>query len=66
MRSFCKENDLTLNDKPLFNHQFSNEKALTMEKVLELLHRKYPQFNTASIDSLVSDALNKMCSENVG
>ena len=36
-----------------------------MEKVSELLARKYPQFNTAAINCLVSDALYQMCCENV-
>ena len=36
-----------------------------MEQVSELLARKYPQFNTASADCLVSDALYQMCCENV-
>ena len=36
-----------------------------MEKVTELLARKYPQFNTASLNCLVSDALYQMCCENV-
>ena len=35
-----------------------------MEKVADLLTRKYPQFNTAISDSLVSDALYQMCCEN--
>lgn len=65
MSSSYNKNAVILITSPLDSHQFSNEKALTMEKVLELLHRKYPQFNTATIDSLVSDALYKMCSENV-
>ncbi|MDB5207347.1 MAG: hypothetical protein JWR72_2422 [Flavisolibacter sp.] len=36
-----------------------------MEKVAELLARKYPQFNTAASNCLVSDALYQMCCENV-
>jgi signal-transduction protein with cAMP-binding, CBS, and nucleotidyltransferase domain len=36
-----------------------------MEKVADLLARIYPQFNTASANCLVSDALYQMCSENV-
>jgi signal-transduction protein with cAMP-binding, CBS, and nucleotidyltransferase domain len=36
-----------------------------MEKVVELLARKYPQFNTAISNCLVSDALYQMCCENV-
>ena len=36
-----------------------------MEQVSDLLARKYPQFNTASADCLVSDALYQMCCENV-
>jgi predicted transcriptional regulator len=36
-----------------------------MEHVSDLLARKYPQFNTAAIDCLVSDALYQMCCENV-
>ena len=36
-----------------------------MEQVADLLTRIYPQFNTASATSLVSDALYQMCSENV-
>ena len=36
-----------------------------MEKVAELLARKFPQFNTASLNCLVSDALYQMCCENV-
>jgi signal-transduction protein with cAMP-binding, CBS, and nucleotidyltransferase domain len=36
-----------------------------MEKVADLLARKYPQFNTASPNCLVSDALYQMCCENV-
>lgn len=36
-----------------------------MEQVSELLARKYPQFNTAVICCLVSDALYQMCCENV-
>lgn len=36
-----------------------------MEKVHDLLSRKYPQFNTVSTTCLISDALYKMCSENV-
>ncbi|HVK96486.1 MAG TPA: CBS domain-containing protein [Flavisolibacter sp.] len=36
-----------------------------MEKVADVLARKYPQFNTATPDCLVSDALYQMCCENV-
>ena len=36
-----------------------------MERVNDLLARKYPQFNTVSADCLVSDALYQMCCENV-
>ena len=36
-----------------------------MEKIADVLARKYPQFNTAVPDCLVSDALYQMCSENV-
>ena len=36
-----------------------------MEKVADLLARKYPQFNTAVTNCLVSDALYQMCCENV-
>lgn len=36
-----------------------------MERIAEVLGRKYPQFNTAVADCLVSDALYQMCSENV-
>lgn len=36
-----------------------------MEQVADLLNRKYPQFNTTTPTCLVSDALYKMCSENV-
>lgn len=35
-----------------------------MEQVSDLLARKYPQFNTASTECLVSDALYQMCCEN--
>lgn len=35
-----------------------------MEHVSDLLARKYPQFNTATTDCLVSDALYQMCCEN--
>ena len=35
-----------------------------MEKVADVLDRKYPQFNTVSSDCLVSDALYQMCCEN--
>lgn len=35
-----------------------------MEKVRDLLARKYPQFNTASSNCLVSDALYQMSCEN--
>ena len=36
-----------------------------MEHVADLLVRKYPQFNTATTNCLVSDALYQMCCENV-
>lgn len=36
-----------------------------MERVAEILARKYPQFNTVVPDCLVSNALFQMCSENV-
>jgi CBS domain-containing protein len=36
-----------------------------MEKIADVLARKYPQFNTVIPDCLVSDALYQMCSENV-
>lgn len=36
-----------------------------MEKIADVLARKYPQFNTVVPDCLVSDALYQMCSENV-
>jgi signal-transduction protein with cAMP-binding, CBS, and nucleotidyltransferase domain len=36
-----------------------------MEQVADLLTRIYPQFNTATTNCLVSDALYQMCSENV-
>ena len=36
-----------------------------MEKVSDLLTRKYPQFNTTTGSCLVSDALYQMCCENV-
>jgi CBS domain-containing protein len=36
-----------------------------MEKIADVLARKYPQFNTAVTECLVSDALYQMCSENV-
>ena len=36
-----------------------------MERIAEVLARKYPQFNTVIPDCLVSDALYQMCSENV-
>jgi predicted transcriptional regulator len=36
-----------------------------MEHVSDLLARKYPQFNTATTDCLISDALYQMCCENV-
>ena len=36
-----------------------------MEKIADLLARKYPQFNTATTNCLVSDALYQMCCENV-
>ena len=36
-----------------------------MEKLADVLGRKYPQFNTVSPDHLVSDALYQMAAENV-
>jgi signal-transduction protein with cAMP-binding, CBS, and nucleotidyltransferase domain len=36
-----------------------------MEKVSDLLTRKYPQFNTSTSSCLISDALYQMCCENV-
>jgi CBS domain-containing protein len=36
-----------------------------MEKIADVLARKYPQFNTVIPDCLVSDALYQMCCENV-
>jgi CBS domain-containing protein len=36
-----------------------------MERIVDVLARKYPQFNTVIPDCLVSDALYQMCSENV-
>ena len=36
-----------------------------MEKIAEILARKYPQFNTVIPACFVSDALYQMCSENV-
>lgn len=36
-----------------------------MERIADVLARKYPQFNTIVPDCLVSDALYQMCSENV-
>jgi CBS domain-containing protein len=36
-----------------------------MERIADVLVRKYPQFNTAVPHCLVSDALYQMCSENV-
>jgi predicted transcriptional regulator len=36
-----------------------------MEKVADVLDRKYPQFNTVTPDCMVSDALYQMCCENV-
>src|SRR5215217_7996313 len=36
-----------------------------MEKVADVLDRKYPQFNTVSPNCLVSDALYQMACENV-
>jgi CBS domain-containing protein len=36
-----------------------------MEKIADVLARKYPQFNTVVAECLVSDALYQMCSENV-
>ena len=47
---------------PLFVHPF---KTLTMEKVADLLGRKYPQFNTVVPACRVSDAMYQMCCENV-
>lgn len=47
-------------------HQFPNTKQnLAMEQVADLLTRIYPQFNTTAANCLVSDALYKICSENV-
>jgi CBS domain-containing protein len=36
-----------------------------MERIADVLAKKYPQFNTVIPDCLVSDALYQMCSENV-
>jgi CBS domain-containing protein len=36
-----------------------------MERIAEVLARKFPQFNTVVPDCLVSDALYQMCCENV-
>ena len=36
-----------------------------MEKVAEVLDRKYPQFNTVSPQHSISDALYQMCCENI-
>jgi predicted transcriptional regulator len=36
-----------------------------MEKVADVLARKYPQFNTVSPHHLISDALYQICAENV-
>lgn len=36
-----------------------------MERIADVLNRKYPQFNTVSPDCLVSDALYQMTCENV-
>ena len=36
-----------------------------MERIADVLARKYPQFNTVVPHSLVSDALYQMCCENV-
>jgi len=36
-----------------------------MERIADVLARKYPQFNTVVPNCLVSDALYQMCSENV-
>lgn len=36
-----------------------------MERIADVLDRKYPQFNTVVPECLVSDALYQMCSENV-
>ncbi len=36
-----------------------------MEKIADVLARKYPQFSTVVPHCLVSDALYQMCSENV-
>jgi len=36
-----------------------------MERVADVLGRKYPQFNTTSPNHSVSDALYQMCAENV-
>lgn len=36
-----------------------------MERVADVLGRKYPQFNTVSPQHFVSDALYQMCAENI-
>lgn len=36
-----------------------------MERIAEVLARKFPQFNTVVPDCLISDALYQMCCENV-
>ncbi len=36
-----------------------------MEKITDVLRRKYPQFNTVTPSCLINDALNQMCCENV-
>lgn len=36
-----------------------------MEKIAEVLGRKFPQFNTISPDHFISNALHQMCAENV-
>jgi len=36
-----------------------------MERIADVLARKFPQFNTVTPDCLVSDALYQMCCENV-
>ena len=40
-------------------------KTILIERIADVLARKYPQFNTVVPDCLVSDALYQMCSENV-
>jgi len=42
-----------------------NSKTILMERIADVLARKYPQFNTVVPDCLVSDALYQMFSENV-